>query len=161
MATGVAARSLQSLPLVPEITPFFFFFFSVKFWYWGSDNMICLCSPSLLHQPCWERQSESCRLSEVINNTEPPVNRKVRCFTAGWKRSILLVRCMVSVKSSGSSHQVFRQADWLHQQWRSLAASMSYIGGGGFAVLLSSFRSFLLHLWELYALVRLGLCVWL
>lgn len=22
--------------------------------YWESDNMICLCSPSLLHQPCWD-----------------------------------------------------------------------------------------------------------
>lgn len=34
-------------------------FFLVKFWYWGSDNMICLCSPSLQHQSCWERQSNA------------------------------------------------------------------------------------------------------
>lgn len=35
------------------------FFFLVKFWYWGSDNMICLCSPSLQHQSCWEQQSKA------------------------------------------------------------------------------------------------------
>lgn len=56
MGAEGAATSLNALPLVRLL---FFFFCLVRFWYWGSDNMICLCSPSLQPQSCWERPSKA------------------------------------------------------------------------------------------------------